>query len=51
MKQKYRVIIIAVTAFFMFINIPKITFADQKDKLIIGTDTNYVPFEFLDKVL
>lgn len=49
MKQKYRVIIIAVIAFFMFINIPKITFADQKDKLIIGTDTNYVPFEFLDQ--
>ena len=49
MRRFFRLVSLALIVVFVTSMLTNVTYAQQDKKLIIGTDTNYVPFEFLDQ--
>ena len=49
MKKFVKWILISFVAMLLTFSASVATYAQEGEKLIIGTDTNYVPFEFLDQ--
>lgn len=49
MKNKLRLLLTFVIAILFTVTVSKTAYAEENKRLVIGTDTNYVPFEFLDQ--
>lgn len=49
MKGKLKILLTVVIAILFTMTISETGYAKENKKLVVGTDTNYVPFEFLDQ--